>query len=398
MPNKFSGLKARMILLIGSVVLLGLGTTIGLITYRTSQAASAQGIAEAQAIAQHEAADIEAFLNRSFETARTLADTYAGLQSGGSALDREAASLVLQKILEKNPDYFGVWTCWEPDAFDRRDDEFAGKPNHDKTGRFIPYWFRKDNAIAVEPLKDYEEGATNSDFYQIARKTGREVIMEPYRYEAGGKHVLMTSLVVPIVVEGKFVGVTGIDIDLGVISTRQSGKKIMDTGYAATFSHRGLYVAHPKAERLGEPGVKHDPWLEAKLADLADGREFIVTTFSRTLNDTVFRIAAPVEIGRTGTPWSVIVSVQEGTVLATARSLRNTSLLVGGATLFAVLGVVLVVATRIASPVRRMAEDLQAGAHQTTSASGEIATASQTLASTSSEQAASLEETSASLE
>ncbi|AOS43688.1 Methyl-accepting chemotaxis protein IV [Lacunisphaera limnophila] len=395
---KFSGLKARMILLIGSVVVLGLGLTIGIITYRNNHAASAQGIAEAQALAQHEAADVEAFLNRSFETARTLATTYAGLQSGETALDREAASLVLLQILTQNPEYFAVWTCWEPNAFDQRDEDFAGKRNHDQTGRFIPYWFRKDGIIASEALKDYVEGAPNSDFYQIARQTRREVIMEPYRYEAGGKHVLMTSLVVPIIIEDKFVGVTGIDIDLAVISTRQSAKKIMGTGYAATFSHGGLYVSHPKTERLGDPGVKHDPWLEAKLPELAAGREFIVSTFSRTLNDTVFRIAAPIEISHTGTPWSVIISIQEGTVLATTRSLRNTSLTVGAITLLAVLGVVLFVATRIAQPVRGMSEDLQAGALQATSASAEIARASQTLAATSSQQAAALEETSASLE
>ncbi len=392
------GLKARMIFTIGSVVILGLGLMIAVIVYRVTGAASTQGIEQAHAIAEGEAAEVEAFLNRSLESARILALNYAGMQQSGTAVDREAASLVLRTVLENSPEYFGVWTCWEPNAFDQRDSDFANKPNHDATGRFIPYWFRKNGGIAVEPLKDYQAGAANSDFYQLVRQSGREVIMEPYVYEAGGKKVLMTSLVVPIMVGGKFVGAAGIDIDLSAISASQSDRKVMETGYAATFSNRGLYVAHPSTERLGQPGPKFDSWLEPKLPDLAAGRAFDVNTYSRTLNDTVFRIAWPVHIGRTGTPWSVIVSIQENRVLATARSLRNTALGIGGLTLAAVLGVVFLVASRIAKPILDMARELQTGANQATSTSGEISTASQALAAASSEQAASLEETSSSLE
>ncbi len=387
-----------MVLLIGSVVVLGLGATIGINTYRTSQAAGAQGIAQAEAIAQHEAGEVGNFFNHALFSARSLAAAYAGIKSSDAAVDRDAASFILKASLESTPDFFAVWTCWEPDAFDGRDADFANKAGHDQTGRFIPYWFRKDGKTALQPLKDYTPGSPNSEFYQIARKTGKEVIMEPYTYEAGDRKVLMTSIVVPIVIDGKFLGVAGIDLDLNTVSARQSGRKVMDTGYAATFSNHGLYVSHPQAERLGQPGPKFDPWLEPKLGDIAAGQEFMVKTFSHTLQDTVFRIARPVVIGNTGTPWSVIVSIQEGRVLATARSLRNTSLLIGGITLAAVLGVVLFVATRITRPVMRISEELQSGADLASRSSAEISSSSQTLAASSSEQAASLEETSASLE
>jgi methyl-accepting chemotaxis protein len=395
---KFQGLKARMILMIGSVVVLGLGATIGIITYRTSQAASEQGMSEARSIAQHEAGEIENFFDHALYSARSLASAYAGIKSSEAAVDRDAASFILKASLDSTPDFFGVWTCWEPDAFDGRDADFVNKAGHDKTGRFIPYWFRKNAQSALQPLKDYEEGSPDSEFYQIARKSGKEVIMEPYSYEAGGKKVLMTSIVVPIKVDGKFLGVVGIDLDLGTISALQSGRKIMNTGYAATFSHKGLYAAHPKAERLGQPGPKFDPWLEPKLNAIATGEEFTVQTFSHTLNDTVFRVAQPVIIGNTGTPWAVIVSIQEGRVLATARALRNTSLLIGAITLIAVLAVVLFVATRIAQPVLKISRELQSGADLSSGSSAEISRSSQALAAASSEQAASLEETSASLE
>jgi methyl-accepting chemotaxis protein len=304
---------------------------------------------------------------------------------------------MLQSVLASSPNFFGTWTCWEPNAFDARDEDFVNKVGHDSTGRFVPYIFHSGTEIGFEPNKDYDsEGA--GDYYQLPKRSGREVIMEPYLYEAGGKKILMTSICIPVKVGGKFVGVAGIDLNLETLAAEYVDKKIMDTGYAAIFSHRGLYAAHPKTDRLGQPGVKNDPWLEPKLGELAAGKEFLVRTFSHTLNDTVFRVAAPVIIGDTGTPWSAIVSIQEGRVLAEARSARNISIIIGAITIVSVLVIVLVVATRIANPIRNVAGELQRGSQQTTSASGEISTASQALAASASEQAASLEETSASLE
>ncbi len=398
MFNKLKGLRARMVLTIGSVVVLGIGATIGIITHRITESTSQQGLAEAHALAQSEAKSVQAYFSRALFSARSLASAYIGIKSSEAAVDRDAASYILKASLDRSPEFFGAWSCWEPEAFDGRDEDYVGKIGHDRTGRFIPYWFRKDGQIVLEPLKDYEEGAPDSAFYQLAKQSNREVIMEPYVYEAGGKKILMTSIVVPILVDGKFVGVVGIDLDLGTVATDQNQRKIMETGYAATFSNQALYVSHPKLERLGEPGTKHDPWLEAHLADLAGGRHFTTRTFSRTLNDMVYRIAEPIEIGDTGTPWSVIVSIQESRVLAAARSLRNAALLIGGLTLLAVLAVVFVAANRIARPVRSIAQKLQAGANQASGSSAEISSSSQALAATSSEQAASLEETSASLE
>jgi methyl-accepting chemotaxis protein len=387
-----------MVLTIGTVVALGLGTIIILNTARDYRNASAQALEQTRNLARAEAADVALFFNRGFEVTRTLATTYTSLLQAGTAVDREAASLMLRGILESNPDYLGIWMCWEPDAYDQRDADFAGQASHGPAGRFMPHWFRKGSALAFEPISEKSAGSPGGDAYQAVRKSSQETILEPYPAQAADKALLVTTLMVPIAYEGRFLGVVGIDIDLDKIQSRQSTRKIMETGYAATFSHLGTYVAHPKAERLGQPGVKFDPWLQDRLGDLAQGVPFEVQSFSKTLNDDVFRIAAPVAIGRTATPWSVILSVQSNRILADARAGRNTALLLGGATLLAVLAVVFVVASRIAKPVMDMARGLKQGADLASSSSHEISSASQALAASSSQQAASLEETSSSLE
>ncbi len=79
-------------------------------------------------------------LNVASVTARTLAqffETYKDPDSG-IVLSRENVIELLRSILEKNPDYLGVWALWEPNAFDGKDSFYADKPMHDKSGRFSP--------------------------------------------------------------------------------------------------------------------------------------------------------------------------------------------------------------------------------------------------------------------
>lgn len=76
-------------------------------------------------------------LEVALDTARTLAHVLEGLTQGG-APDRAQVNSILERTLRGNPGFVGVWTCWEPNAFDGRDKEFAGSEGHDATGRFVP--------------------------------------------------------------------------------------------------------------------------------------------------------------------------------------------------------------------------------------------------------------------
>jgi methyl-accepting chemotaxis protein len=395
MKVDFRGLQARMVVMIGTASAVCLIAIVATVTFWTTRQAREQSLATARAAATAEAQQVRAQLERALLTARTIGAGYLGMKGSTSAVDRDAAAGILQTTLAQTPEFFAIWSCWEPNAFDDRDEEFVGRTGTDATGRFTPYWFRLGKEIGFSALTNYTD---SRHAYQVALAAGREVVLEPYEATVRGEKHLLTSLVVPVKVEGVVAGVVGIDLDLGAFAAAKAKEAIMGTGYATTFSHGGLYSSHPKSERLGSPGVKHDPWLEGFLGHLKEGRPFVTQTFSRTLNDEVFRIGQPVVIGDTGTPWSVVVSIPQSTVLHEANVLRRATLLLGGASLAALLGVVFVLARRLAAPLKEIASELQAGAGSTSTNSSEIATASQALAASASQQAASLEETSASLE
>ncbi|GIF22073.1 hypothetical protein BJ973_002400 [Actinoplanes tereljensis] len=123
-------------------------------------------------------------------TARDVAQATDALSlTDGS---RKIASAELRAVLAAHTDYLGVWTGWEPNAFDGQDSSYRNKTGHDATGRFIPYWYRDGSTISLAPLTDYTVEGTG-DYYLVPKNTKAEKIIEPYTYAVGGKDVLMTA-------------------------------------------------------------------------------------------------------------------------------------------------------------------------------------------------------------
>ncbi len=231
-----------------AIVILS-ATTARIIAIRSAEQ---EAISEANASAYLIRAEIEIAL----DAARTLAHTFAaGVRYPEGRLTREQANAMMQNILVENPEFLGVWTIWEPNAFDGRDAEYANTPGHDATGRFIPYWNRgADGEISVDAIVDYEvEGS--GDYYLLPKRSLREEIIEPYSYTVQGEDVLMTTLAVPIVVDGRFYGVAGIDIRLTFLQSLADQAYAFDG--AATMlliSHTGIISgATGRSDLIGQP-------------------------------------------------------------------------------------------------------------------------------------------------
>ena len=163
-------------------------------------------------------------LDNAMGTARTLSGALGEWARSGKP-DRAAADAMLRGALDAVPDSIGIWTVWEPGAFDGRDAEFVNKPGHDATGRYVPYWNRASGHTQVEANKDYTvEGA--GDYYLLPKRSNQETVTEPYLYKVGGKEVLMTSLVVPVRrKDGTFVGAVGIDLPLATLASGDRARK-----------------------------------------------------------------------------------------------------------------------------------------------------------------------------
>jgi len=355
-PSVFTSIRGKIIIWVGICMVITFGI---IITYAAvTQHRIAMESAEKELISQSEslANFIKAYLEVPLDSARTMAQALGAvgkvsaenMNENGIGMTRDQVNAMLRELLITNPDFLGTYTLWEPGAFDGRDAQFAGTVFHDDTGRFIPYWNRGNSGeIKVEPLMDYGvEG--KGDYFQIPRKTKREAIIEPYLYEVQGKETLLTSLVAPILIDGNFSGIAGVDIALKDLQTYvETHNPYTGQGTANLITHDGLVAASAgHAEVVGKHFRElHDDW-ERDLKHIQTGK----TVFQK--EEGSFSTFVPVNIGNTQFSWSVNINLPDTVFFRDADRLMWQTIALGcGLTLLA-LAVLWVLASRIATPVR----------------------------------------------
>jgi methyl-accepting chemotaxis protein len=278
-------------------------------------------------IAEYRSAKLSKELQQNLEVAmiagRTLSQTLSGIPDTKSdlELDRERINGTLRMVLDKNPAFVGVYTCWEPNALDGSDSLYTNTDGHDTTGRFIPYWSRDNSGnIGVEALGLYDvEG--DGDYYLIPKRTKTECLIDPYVYPVQGEDVLITSLVAPIVVNDSFYGIAGVDLRLdgfqGVVddvATLYEG-----TGTIAIISNNGTLAAVTDRPELQGAGLVkiHEDW-EKLLERFKDGKT-IVEVAEGELSAFV-----PIKVGESTTLWWVNVQIPEEEITKAAdRQMAN---------------------------------------------------------------------------
>jgi methyl-accepting chemotaxis protein len=304
----------------------------------------------------------DAELEISMDSARTLADVLGSFENIPRENRRDVVNGMLKRVVANNPNFLGVWTCWEPNALDGRDAEFIGKPGHDATGRFIPYWFRTgQTAIEHEPLRSYDI-PVDGDYYQLAKQSGKEQLLEPYEYEVGGKKILMTSFAVPIKDRhDRTIAVAGIDISLDGLQELMSGLSLYKTGFGRLMSGKAIVVTHPEKDRIGKIGGEFEGGKESGLLQTIYGGKTVTGLYySKALGEMTTKSFVPFIVGKTETPWIY------GTVVPTREILENAdtllkimiSIYIGGVLL--IIGIIWLIAGSIVKPLRMAGEALQA--------------------------------------
>lgn len=316
-------LRARMLFVVVAMVALGFVATIWVMVRQASSMQSEAAFTYVETLVTAEATEIASETERALDAARTLSQSFLGMQGSGHAR-REAALAMMSEVLKSNPFFLTVWTAWEPHLFDGRDPLFVNQPGHDETGRFVPFWYRAGDKVALQPLVDYDKPG-DGDYYLLARNSGKDTLLEPYHYEVDGQSVLMTSLATPVVQGGKVLGVTGVDIALSAFQDRISKIRPYETGYAVMVSGGGRYIGHIDAASFGEP-VEQGSALQAAIQK---GGVQSYTGYDSMLRTETYTVVVPISIGDIGEVWSFAVTVPVDRVLAAVNHLRNTALLLG---------------------------------------------------------------------
>ena len=293
------------------------------------------------AVAQAQAATVQSALQDNLDTARTMATVFGVVREHMTRLSdkegltnptRDILNDILLRVLENNPKYLGAYSAWEPNAVDGRDKDFAGdaKGGYDASGRFIPYWNRDEGGkIARQALVDYENAELNTNgvgkgaWYLGSRSNGQEIVLDPLPYIIQGKQDWLATINAPIKKDGKWLGLAGTDLRLGFL---QELAKDVDKGLyngqgeVRIISNMGLVVASSdNPQEVGQP-VKN--FFKNNADEIVHNVQAGAKSVEINTTTGFMRAYAPIQLGRTGKPWSVLIRVPVALVLADAKTLE----------------------------------------------------------------------------
>jgi len=288
--------------------------------------------------------EVNAEMNKYVTVASTLATTMENYESG----NRDEVNAMLKDLLMSNTGVIGTYVAFEPNAFDGKDNEYINKAGHDSTGRFIPYWNTLRGSLLLEALADYE----TLDYYQLPKKLHKSVVTEPVLYDG----TLMVSYVSPIIKEGQFIGISGVDVSLNSIDEKVGKIKVYDTGYAFMTSKSGVFLSHPKnKEWIGTKSLKDidAAGFDKMAADISNGKSgYIVTADPVTKEDTLM-FYAPV----TSSGFAFVMAVPEAEMMAGVTHLRNQMILISVIAVVFMVFIAYLISKSITTPINKIIND-----------------------------------------
>jgi methyl-accepting chemotaxis protein len=355
MLQKFRNLKLRtkLLLSICSVAWLAFTVTVTYIGYNARNLAEREALDKARESAYRYANQVKAELGQPMDVAKSLARSFEGMKEQGVP-PRDMLDGILKRILEDNPGFLAVWTCWEPNALDGKDSDFIDAFGHDETGRYAPYWNRLLGEIDIEPLTGYADAEKGAHYFE-SLKSGQEVVFDPMPYTVGEVTQLKTIVTVPVQFKGKTIAVVGIDIPVSTLTPLVQQIKLFDTGYGFLIANNGVFVAHPTKQSNVGKHMDFFDFDQKVINDVKAGRETGEYKVSKTTGKKTYYILAPIPIGAAEKKWSLAINIPLDKVLEGPRKVFYSTLILGNIAMLVLLGVVYLVSGGISRPVVEIA-------------------------------------------
>lgn len=336
---------------IGLVACLAFTLLVVAVSIKTRRFAEEQTLEKARELAYHHGEILTSRIEDAMSSARTLASVFEAAVRHRDKIDRNLFDDVFIRALASNDFYYGSWVMFEPNQFDGRDAEYAGKPDQYKDGSYQPYAIRVDGKIVVTRVPengfaDYKD----KEYYVRPVREGRECIIDPYPDPDSG--LLMSTVVVPIRDENRIVGVAAIDILLTSFNDAVRRQQDRKHAYEFLVSNNGVIVGHPRGELAGkllaEAGTS-----EETIHAIRMGREAQELRKDPWTGEPMWILHIPLPIGQSTTPWSFGIAIPLARIKADAQSVTRMTAFIGVGSLMVLMTVLYVVYRAVIRPLRR---------------------------------------------
>lgn len=349
MRSKSQSLAVKLVAVVGALLIalsailmvvsyFSLTATEGKIVTQVNEELAQQIESTVAAKASQQAAEIAMAIEKAYAFPRILAEQIAqSIESNNSdlKLSRNQVQSITASLLRVSPTS-SIYAQFEKDQFDGNSEQYLSGFEHSVAGHgsFEVYFVRNpDNSITQEVIEDAQEkfdttldefGFRAAEWFLCAKETRKPCIISPYNYEIRpGYEELMTSLTYPVLAEGRFRGVVGVDLNLPILQqSAEALKQSLYQGKSAVYvisQHEIVAAATEAPDKLAR---KFDELFKNKQAS-AKILSLSSSGGSVTIDNMMY-VLRDIPLTTPGTHWKMIIGVDVATALSPARRVSDT--------------------------------------------------------------------------
>ncbi len=196
---------------------------------------------------------------------------------------RSATSMSLYSLI-KHSSIKSAWACWQPGAFDRRDQEFAD-PEYNYDGSFRIRYVRSDTGR----VRTDEMDSFDNNWIEEAMKTTETRITDPQTIEIEGNPVITATAYTRMLnYNYETVGIAGVDIILSSLEHLLDGKTIYNGTEIEFISSDGTIILANNGKKTGDKSLL---FRDTSLANYFDGEQSAMFSYDKEGKDELITIA-----------------------------------------------------------------------------------------------------------
>lgn len=328
------------LLIVGLVVLI---TTIFYMTERQRLLEERMNVISLEVA--RESAYIEREFSKIYENTQSLSLTAIDMIEHDYDEERVNLFSISERLLDGNPNIVGVNLVFEENVIGQ-DIDFAGDTRFQSDGQFVSYISKIGGQLNIQYIPNYE----TYEFYTNAVLLKDDFFTEPYYFTIRGEESYVSTVVFPIVLQGEFLGLVGIDFTAEYIFEQMMQLRNEYDRRDIIVSQEGTILLNTKDQTyFGSDIASIHPNYESDLAEVDRVGQII----GRAPNGD-FEVVKIISLASTGDNWYIFSDIDSAIVLGDLNSIFLQTSAIGLIALLLGLIAIYFISISLTSPIKNL--------------------------------------------
>ncbi|MDR2897650.1 MAG: methyl-accepting chemotaxis protein [Spirochaetaceae bacterium] len=258
---------------------------------------------------------------------RTIANIMADYNQIPVETRRDRFDSMLRGTIAAEPNIVNLYTVWKPNAVDGMDSVYTNRIGSTPTGQYAITYTRETGVITSRTTTD----VADSMAYFNGLNSKKDRIEQPFYELVNGKDQYLVRMMVPIIspVSNQTVGGVGVLIEISGIQAAVQDviANTKDVAALTVYASNGLILGHLDPAQVGKILIEAETVfgddLDTASNAVAQGIPYQASSYSYYLESNVEIVMQPFKIGNSDMTWSVMVLLEDDTIMAPVTQLTE---------------------------------------------------------------------------